>query len=733
MVTLDSPDQTVYTDFLLPVAVNFTGTISAPATNTAPLLIRSKFDETLPSVYDPLEFGSPVALTLSPGESYSGVLVTLIVPASNVTQEPYEYSGQLLVYCGTANETRPAECSLTDMSLSTFIAAPNSVEVQLDDASPFVVSELPYSVNFNGTVTAAASNNETLSVLLSVATTSIESSITVVVASIPPLSAGQSYSGVLMIVTYPPYSNVTDNIYTAQLQVAYDMVDEPHLYNGSVSVDFELTVVPQHNYALCQLDTPFQNVTFNDSLVVNFTGTITALANNTDTLYFFGYIQNPGPEPNIDSIPTILLPLSPGESYSGLLFQVFFPDEFTDFLSANVYDNTYQLQYATSEVSAARFPSAVIDEPFGLLDVPATAVTGSMSDTALLQLDKPFQNVTFNDSLVVNFTGTITALANNTDTLYFFGYIQNSGPEPKIGSLPAIGLPPLSPGQSYSGLLFQVIFPDDYSDPMYFFDRSVYDNTYQLQYATSQSFAARDPAGISYAPFGLVNVPAAGVLGDPMFVGLRGQRYQVHGLDGAVYNLISDRLLQVNARFTYLDSGSCLRDAVTNAPLFTCWTHRGSYLSALAVMVSGGASVLLTSGAARDGFASVAVAVAGDSSGRLLSIGESATVSVVDGGSAETNCTVTYTGLRTVHIAHAGVYSLVVENSDHFLNLLQLTVHDMRRLTTELHSHGLIGQTWDERTKGAEVNAVAGYVDDYAEAGGDLRGCGFVYNRFSCE
>ena len=31
-------------------------------------------------------------------------------------------------------------------------------------------------------------------------------------------------------------------------------------------------------------------------------------------------------------------------------------------------------------------------------------------------------------------------------------------------------------------------------------------------------------------------IPAAGTIGDPQFVGLRGQQYQVHGMDGAVYN-----------------------------------------------------------------------------------------------------------------------------------------------------------------------------------------------------
>ena len=80
---------------------------------------------------------------------------------------------------------------------------------------------------------------------------------------------------------------------------------------------------------------------------------------------------------------------------------------------------------------------------------------------------------------------------------------------------------------------------------------------------------------------------AASVLGDPQFVGLRGQSYQIHGVDNTVYNLISDAMVQLNARFVYLDQGECLRDA-DGLPLFTCWTHPGSYLTALGLQTATG-------------------------------------------------------------------------------------------------------------------------------------------------
>ena len=66
------------------------------------------------------------------------------------------------------------------------------------------------------------------------------------------------------------------------------------------------------------------------------------------------------------------------------------------------------------------------------------------------------------------------------------------------------------------------------------------------------------------------------VLGDPQFVGLRGQSYQVHGMDGAIYNLISDKNLQVNSRFVFLTEGQCpIIDGVVDT---NCWSHPGSYI-----------------------------------------------------------------------------------------------------------------------------------------------------------
>ena len=254
-----------------------------------------------------------------------------------------------------------------------------------------------------------------------------------------------------------------------------------------------------------------------------------------------------------------------------------------------------------------------------------------------------------------------------------------------------------------------------------------------------------DDAGVQYNGVrleGYVNAivtPSSSVLGDPQFVGLLGQSYQVHGLDGAVYNLISDQQVQLNSRFTYLSGGECVLDAATNQPLYTCWTHPGSYLSELALVTNGGDVVRVVAGKALTGFAAVEVSSgtmeeSSHTTTTVLAVGDSASMTVLDEDGIPSTATITYTTLRTLTISHAGLYSLTVQNSDGFLNILQLTVSSMQRLGTHTQSHGLIGQTWRAASavKGSEVREVEGRVDDYAEASGDMMGCGFVYNRFQC-
>ena len=233
------------------------------------------------------------------------------------------------------------------------------------------------------------------------------------------------------------------------------------------------------------------------------------------------------------------------------------------------------------------------------------------------------------------------------------------------------------------------------------------------------------------------------IVGDPQFVGLLGQSYQVHGMDGGVYNLISDAMLQLNARFRFLTGGRCERDAVTGAPLYVCWSHPGTYLSAIGLRTAAGDTIVVTAGNAETGFESVLLngcpMELPASSGKLDATGLPViTVSHPDAStdanasSSRPPLTLHLFDLRTLVIAHAGLYTLTIQNSDGFVNLLRLEVSSMSSLRHDVQSHGLIGQTWQRRVDGPEVAALQGYVDDYAEESGELLGCGVLYNKFDC-
>ena len=205
--------------------------------------------------------------------------------------------------------------------------------------------------------------------------------------------------------------------------------------------------------------------------------------------------------------------------------------------------------------------------------------------------------------------------------------------------------------------------------------------------------------------------PAATVRGDPQFVGLLGQSFQVHGMDGAVYALISDEEAAVNARFAFLTGPRpCPQHKVSwtagqAAQSISCWSHDGSYLSELGLFTAE-SKVHVQAGSAEEGFAKVEVDGVAVSAGKKV------------GGKAV---------LLTRHSSHhltvsVGEWSVQVENSDGFVNLAGVSV------STPLHkleSHGLLGAT-HRRVKGH----IEGQVDDYSIQDGDLFGTHFVYNRF---
>ena len=227
--------------------------------------------------------------------------------------------------------------------------------------------------------------------------------------------------------------------------------------------------------------------------------------------------------------------------------------------------------------------------------------------------------------------------------------------------------------------------------------------------STGDSGAASSTAAGSVAGSSS-STASSSVVGDPQFVGLRGQRYQVHGIDGAVYSLIRDRGLLLNARFAFLSGGHCPADVGGRA--ISCWSHAGSYLGELGLRTSQGSTLTVISGSAARGFNEVAV------DGQALSVGDRV---------QRMGLSVELLSSHALRFS-AGNWEVEVDNSDRFVNLASVRVLQWSEVQ---HSHGLLGQTWrtaEERgeVRGQEVREVEGVVDDYAEHSNQLLGTQFT-------
>ena len=224
------------------------------------------------------------------------------------------------------------------------------------------------------------------------------------------------------------------------------------------------------------------------------------------------------------------------------------------------------------------------------------------------------------------------------------------------------------------------------------------------------------------ATFAAVQPSSSSAVGHPLFVGFLGQRYQVHGLDGAVYSILSSATTQLNARFVFLSSGGCAAVAEPGH----CWTHAGSYFGSISVQNSAGARLQVAAGTVDRGFARVVLdgQDIGDRMGDHQSDRGAMTVIMVD----------------AFHLTiHVGLWQFELDNSDRFINLAEARCSDRRLLrgSTEEQPHGLLGQTWqakgrDERAHGecSGPRELAGCVDDYVERDSDLFGVNTLHNRF---
>ena len=212
------------------------------------------------------------------------------------------------------------------------------------------------------------------------------------------------------------------------------------------------------------------------------------------------------------------------------------------------------------------------------------------------------------------------------------------------------------------------------------------------------------------------------IRGDPAFVGLRGQSYQIHGIDGTVYNIISERSMQVNSRFVFLTGPrACPVMPSTRQRSSACWMHDGSYLADIGLMTDSGDQLYVESGDAVRGFASVTF------NGVEIRVG--VTVPLRFSAASGLSGHITYDSSHELTV-QAGVWRIELENSDSFVNLRSVMV---QAKLSELTSHGLLGQTWRAKSWGGQVPAVEGKVSDYVVWEDEVWGTSFVYNQFKAE
>ena len=208
----------------------------------------------------------------------------------------------------------------------------------------------------------------------------------------------------------------------------------------------------------------------------------------------------------------------------------------------------------------------------------------------------------------------------------------------------------------------------------------------------------------------LVSNPAV-VVGDPQFVGLRGQSFQIHGIDGAVYNIITEANTQVNSRFVFLSEGEC--PIINGVKDVNCWSHPGSYLGEMSFqqIVDGQLhQALIVSGPAKSGFDSITL------DGQTLKVGDSLTF----GSFAISMESTHHVSIQTEN------YSFELSNSDNFIN----QAVSNRVALSKLSSHGLLGQTHAAKVYQTATRYIEGEVDDYVIADNDIFGTSFAFNKF---
>ena len=183
-------------------------------------------------------------------------------------------------------------------------------------------------------------------------------------------------------------------------------------------------------------------------------------------------------------------------------------------------------------------------------------------------------------------------------------------------------------------------------------------------------------------------VGGATVLGDPSFTGFHGGKsFQVHGVPGAVFNVLTAPELQLNSLFTFIDHGEAMTSSEMGRarllsfgrlPATQPWSHPGTYLNQLGLKLG---AIELHIGAGAYG-AGVAYVTLVSEDNKQLAVGDSVSW-----------CDSTLTWLDASHVqVQTPLLTFTIVNADRFFNL-----ESARLLSSDATSllDGLLGQSAD--------------------------------------
>ena len=236
---------------------------------------------------------------------------------------------------------------------------------------------------------------------------------------------------------------------------------------------------------------------------------------------------------------------------------------------------------------------------------------------------------------------------------------------------------------------------------------------------------------------------AASTYGDPFFHGFWDQEFYVHGRAGAVYNLLSDRHVQLNSRFVFLSNVTCPTlpaEELSKPPKVHCSSHPGTYFGEMGLKTISGDSLYIRADAVSVGFDQVSV------SGQAIEVGdlygmpplasvqhELHTSSAVDGIAASEQSSHSHPARSTLYvprtsarslIVHAGLYELLIENSDNYVDLVTVHVTSWPELLDVVQPSGLMGVTWNSTA------AMPPVEDAHRERDDELMGCNLENDKF---